>query len=174
MFWIRAIIIWDGARDVRELLRAAHASEVHVRVVGLATSLEPVVPVIAPLATWPQIWRQTSATSLVEAATVVVVAIEIAAAVARELPRAPIGEEALPSARDLDVEAVVAVYVIADVRDLDDNSLADQRRVRPTPILRGMTLVDKLELVALPAIVVASEAVTAADRDCREAHGQRL
>jgi len=67
---------------------------------------------------------------------------------------------------------VVAIHIIADVRDLDDHALAHQRRVRAAPHLRRVALVDELELVALPTIVIASETVTAADCDRCEGHGQ--
>lgn len=159
------VIIGQRARDVGEMLRAADAPKVHERIVGLSTGLEPMVPVIPPLAAGPQGLWQALASGLLEAPSVVVVAIEVAAGVPSELCRATIGEDALAGPWDLQIEAVVAVHIVADVSDLHNHAPADELGVRTSPVTVLVPPIRKPELEALPAIGVSEQAVAATHRD---------
>jgi len=169
---MRSVIIRQRTGDIRQVLRAAHTPEVHEWVVGLSTCFEPVVPIVAPFAARPQFLWQPLTTRLLEATTIIVVAVEIATGVPWELCRTSVCEETLPSSGDLKVKAVVAVHIIPDVRDLHNHALAYQFRVRAAPVPIRMFLIQELELEALPAVRVTREAVVTADCYGREAHAQ--
>jgi len=156
------------------VLRALHAAEVYVGVVGLTALNEPAVPIIAPLATRPQCLRQSCAPGLVIASTIVLVAIKVPTGVAWELARASVCKDALPGTWDLQVEAVLAIHIIADVCDLDDHAFAHKIRMRSAPTVGVVDRVHKLELIALPTIGIPFEPVHAADGNCRETHAQTL
>merc|ERR1711948_98471 len=47
---IRTVVVGDGAADVCKLGWALHAAKDHPRIVSLAAILQPLVPIIAPLA----------------------------------------------------------------------------------------------------------------------------
>jgi len=130
--WLPIVVERHRPSDVRQVLWAPHAAEVYVGVVGLTTPDEPAVPVVAPLATRPQCLRLSFAPGPVITPTIVLVAIEVPTAVAWELTRASVCEDALPSAWDLQVEAVLPIHVIADVCDLDDHAFANKVRMRST------------------------------------------
>merc|ERR1712050_263803 len=114
---MRAIISGRGTRDVRQMLRAPHTPEVYEWVVGLPTSFEPMVPIVAPFAASLQFFRQPLTTRLLETTTIIVVAIKVAAGVPWELCRTTVCEDALPCPWNLEVETVVAVDIVPNVRD---------------------------------------------------------
>mmetsp|Transcript_38655 Transcript_38655/g.104684 ORF Transcript_38655/g.104684 Transcript_38655/m.104684 type:complete len:216 (+) Transcript_38655:214-861(+) len=164
-----------GVADGSDLAGAAYAVEAHVRVVGLAVVLEPMVPVVAPLATRPQARWQPQAALLLRAAAVARAAVKVVRRVARVLRNTAIVEHALACARDLDVETVVPVDVVAYVGHLHDHGLVDQERVRAAPAaparLCVVPPVDELKLVALTAVGVAGKSGLATDGRRREAKG---
>lgn len=53
--WVFIVIDRHGPADFHELGRALHTAEVHVRIVRLTTALQPVVPIVAPIAPRPQV-----------------------------------------------------------------------------------------------------------------------
>merc|ERR1712113_703355 len=96
--WVRAVINRRRLGDVRQMIGAPYTAEVHERIVRLSISLEPMIPIITPLTTIPQLLRQPCATRLVVATTIVVVAIKVFAGVrTAELCRTSFREDALPS-----------------------------------------------------------------------------
>jgi len=157
--WIPVVIVRHGARDIREVLGAPNTSEIHERVVRLITLSEPAVPIVAPLASRPQLPRQSLTTRPLLTTTVVVVTVEIAALVARELYCATSSEDALPRRWNLDVEAVVSGDIAPDVRGLNYHALANEVWVRAAPI--PVPLSGESQFKALPAIGVARQTMTA-------------
>lgn len=167
-----AIIGGCGTGYVRQMLRALHTPEVDEWIVGLPTSFEPLVPIVAPFAANLEVRRQPVTTRLVDATAVIIVAIEVAAGVPWELSRTSVCEDALPCPRNLEVKAVITVDIVPNVRDLHHHTLANQIRVRAAPIPIRMFLVHEFELVALAAVRVTLEAMATADCYCRKAHAQ--
>lgn len=165
-----SIIVRDHSGDVSQLLWALHSPEVHIWVVGPASLHEPLVPIVSPLATRPQCWRQAIAPTLVVAAAIVVVAVEVPTGVPRELALATIIEDALSSARNLKIETVLATHIIADVCDLDDHTFALKPRMGSTTVV--MTLASKLQLETLAAILITVETMVPADSSRCESHAQ--
>jgi len=161
-----------GPADARELMWAPDPAELHEGVVALTIALQPVEPVVAPAATGLQLMRQAAATRLVLAPAVPLAAIEVVGAVAVVLPGAAVVEDALSRSRDLDVEAVGASDVSADVRDLHNHGASDQVWMGSAPI--AMALGRELELVALAAVLISSQAAAPAYGCCGEAHAQAL
>eukprot|EP00630_Chrysocystis_fragilis_P003068 CAMPEP_0197396712 /NCGR_PEP_ID=MMETSP1165-20131217/10151_1 /TAXON_ID=284809 /ORGANISM="Chrysocystis fragilis, Strain CCMP3189" /LENGTH=398 /DNA_ID=CAMNT_0042922567 /DNA_START=498 /DNA_END=1690 /DNA_ORIENTATION=- len=153
---IGPLVVVEGPRegDVDEFVGAPHAAEANVRIVGFAVFDLPPVDALgeAPLAARDELVRQPVAARDVVAAAVPVVAVEVADIEPRELDGAARVEEALPGARDLEVEGVRAGHVVPDVRHLDDVPLPDDRGVRPAPVVE--LLVRPLQLEALPAVLV--------------------
>jgi len=169
---MRPIISGHGSSDIGQVLRALHTTEVHEWIVGLTALGEPPIPVVAPLAARPQCWWQAPAPSLVIATTIVLVTIEIPAGVAWELARTTICENTLSGARDLQIETVLTVHIVAYVSDLDYHAFAYEVGMRPAPIVRAVDPVHKLQLEALPTIGIPSEAVVATDSNRSETHAQ--
>mmetsp|Transcript_87536 Transcript_87536/g.282873 ORF Transcript_87536/g.282873 Transcript_87536/m.282873 type:complete len:203 (+) Transcript_87536:532-1140(+) len=130
------------------------------------------VPIIPPLAARPQYLRQPRAALLLVAPAVFVRTIEVLLAEAVELCCASRVEDSLAGTRDLDVKAVLASNVLANVRDLHDHGLADQVRVRAPPVPVWVDLVRELQLVALAAILVACQAAVAAHGSGSKTHAQ--
>lgn len=159
------IIIGQGTRNVGEMLWAPDTPKVYEGIVSLSTGFEPVVPVIAPLAASPQLLRQALTAGLVQAPPVIVVTVEVARGVSSELCWATIGEDALPSPRNLQVEAVLSIHIIPNVRDLHNHALADEVGVRTSPIPISVLPVGELQLKALPAVGVSRQTMTATHRD---------
>mmetsp|Transcript_87547 Transcript_87547/g.282922 ORF Transcript_87547/g.282922 Transcript_87547/m.282922 type:complete len:218 (+) Transcript_87547:456-1109(+) len=171
------VVIGHATADVRKLLRAPDTPEVHERVVRLALILHPAVPIEAPIASILELERQPFAARLLGAASVAVVAVEVAHREAAELSRATAAEGSLTCPGDHDVEAVVAGDVVADVRDLHDHALAHDRGVSASPRPAAAVFVDLVgesELEALAAVRIAGEAVASRNRRRSEAHAQRL
>jgi len=162
------LVVVEGYRacDVGEMLWAPHSAKIHERVVGLPTCSKPPVPIVAPLATRLQRWWQPGAPTPLKAATIIVVAIEVSAVISRELRCASVCEEALPSAWDLQVEAVIPADVIANVRGLHHHALAHEVGMRAAPVAVLVLLVNELELKALSAIGVASEPISSTYCQC--------
>jgi hypothetical protein len=108
------------------------------------------------------------------ATTVVVVTIEIARRVTRELLRATIREDPLPGTRDLNIETMIPTDVVADVADLNHHCLTSQVGVGPAPVIatRVMLLIQEAELEALAAIIVSMQAADTTDGSRCEAHTQ--
>mmetsp|Transcript_49530 Transcript_49530/g.105950 ORF Transcript_49530/g.105950 Transcript_49530/m.105950 type:complete len:265 (+) Transcript_49530:391-1185(+) len=143
-------------------------------VVRLATDLEPVVPVMAPLAACLQFLREACAARLVAATAIIIVAIMVAHLRTRELRHTTTCKDALARSGDLNVEAVLPADIIADVGDLDYHCLPNKLGVCATPIItiRVVCLVDEVERIALATILVAVQATDAADSGCCKAHAQ--
>lgn len=159
------------AADGREVLGAPDAAELHPRVVGLAALPKPVVPIVAPTASRLQHQRQAAAAILARAAPVAVVTIEVTRRKSRVL-RCTTTEDPLTSTRDLDVEAMSAGYIVADVGDLHDHGLVHQASMRSAPNGTTMHPVHEAELVALGTIVVARKPVAATDCSSSKAECQ--
>lgn len=79
---------------------------------------------------------------------IAVVAVEIAAAEARELLGAAIVEQPLAGPRYLQVEGMFAVHIVSNVSDLDHHGVADKVRVRSPPVAIRVDLVSELENIA--------------------------
>jgi len=156
------------------VLRTLHAPKVHEGIVGLPPLDQPSVPIVAPFATRPQSRWQARTTSFIIAATIVFVAIEVPAGVSWKLAGTTICEDPLPSARDLKIETVVAVDIIAYVCDLDDHALAREVRMRPAPVPRLVDFSQKHQFEALAAISVPGETMITTDSSCCETHAQAL
>jgi len=169
---IGLIILRHGAADVGELGWAPHPAEVHEGIVGLPALRKPAVPIVAPPAARLQLCGEPVTSGRAVTPAVIVVAIEVAAGIARKLRRATAGEDALPSPGNLDVEAVFTGNIVADVTDLDDHALSRQVRVRPAPIPVAVDLVNEAQLEALAAILISRETVAAAHSCSCEAHAQ--
>mmetsp|Transcript_5039 Transcript_5039/g.13455 ORF Transcript_5039/g.13455 Transcript_5039/m.13455 type:complete len:525 (+) Transcript_5039:264-1838(+) len=170
-----AVVQRNAAADVGQPGGAPDAPEVDVRVVRPATGCVPVVPRVAPLAARPQLRGQGGAAAGAAAAAPVVVAVELAGRVPRELARAAGVEGALPRPGDHQVEAVLPDNIVPDVRNLHHHALACQLRVGAAPgpaAAAAVLLVREAELVALPAVVVPAQAVQAAHGGGGEAHAQ--
>mmetsp|Transcript_3140 Transcript_3140/g.8724 ORF Transcript_3140/g.8724 Transcript_3140/m.8724 type:complete len:248 (-) Transcript_3140:173-916(-) len=163
-----------GAADVSECPWAPDTAELHPRVVGLPTAPEPMEPLIAPMATRLQGSRQSAATILAVAASVAVVTIEVARRKAWVLCCTTAAEDALAGTRDLDIEAVRASDILADVGDLHYHGLVHKAVVRAAPHAPIVLLVHEAQLVALPAVFVAGEPMAAADTSRCEAKSQVL
>lgn len=108
------------------------------------------------------------------AATVVVVAIKVAAGIAAELRRTTSGERTLPCPWDLEVKAVLAIHIIAYVCDLNNHALARQLRVSTAPIAIAVDLISELELKALATILIPSQAMAAAHSGRCESHAEAV
>mmetsp|Transcript_16818 Transcript_16818/g.42327 ORF Transcript_16818/g.42327 Transcript_16818/m.42327 type:complete len:268 (+) Transcript_16818:311-1114(+) len=156
------VVIGHAAADVRKLLRAPDTPEVHERVVRLALTLQPAVPIVTPIARILELKRQSLAARLLGATPVAVVTIEIAHRETGELCRATAAEGSLTCPGDHDVEAVIAGDVVADVRHLDDHTLVDQVRVGAAPaaptVVGLVNLGCEAQLVALAAIAITRQA----------------
>jgi len=161
-----------GPADARELMWAPHPAELHEGVVALTIALQPVEPVVAPAATGLQLMRQAAATRLVLAPAVPLATIEVVGAVAVVLPGAAVVEDTLSRSRDLDVEAVGASDVSADVRDLHNHGASDQVWMGSAPV--AVALGRELQLVALAAVLISGQAAAPAYGCCGEAHAQAL
>jgi len=164
------IIRRDGAADAGQLLGAPDTSEVDVRVIGLPRVVEPMEPIVAPLARVPELCWKLGTTVLRVATAITIVAIEIATRVPRKLCSAAACEGTLPSPRDLQVKAVIAGDIVTYVRDLDDHPLTDQLLVRAAPVAVAVHPIHKLQLEALAAIGIAGEAVAAGHCCSGKAH----
>ncbi|OSX68983.1 hypothetical protein BU14_2002s0001 [Porphyra umbilicalis] len=159
------------ARLADEQRRAPHAAEPDVRVVGFAALGEPLEPRVAPPAAGTEAgWQPVTPGNRV-APAVALVAIKVGPPVLWVLPCAAGWEGATPGARHLQVKAVVARHVVANVGHLNDVALVDERRRRAAiPILVDVHLVGEDELVALPTVAVARQPVRAPHGGGGKAH----
>mmetsp|Transcript_20696 Transcript_20696/g.51763 ORF Transcript_20696/g.51763 Transcript_20696/m.51763 type:complete len:234 (-) Transcript_20696:246-947(-) len=171
---IGSIILRRGSTDIDQLLRALNTPEVHVRVDRLSVLGEPTEPIEFPSATRLQLGREPVASSRDVTPTIVDVAIEITTGVARKLCRATAGECTLPRPRNLDVKAVLAIYIVANVGDLDNHPFPHHIRVCSTevaPIAR-VCLAGESQLEALATILLSRETMTATYSCSRETHAE--
>mmetsp|Transcript_14732 Transcript_14732/g.37778 ORF Transcript_14732/g.37778 Transcript_14732/m.37778 type:complete len:207 (+) Transcript_14732:402-1022(+) len=158
------------------MLGALDSAELDPRVVRAAHSLHPLVPLEAPQAARLQLLRQAFAAPLGVAPSIADPAIKVIDRCVRELCGASVGEDPLAGAGNLDVKAVVAGDVVADVRDLDDHRPAGQPRVRAAPLVAASLMVPgrEEELKALAAVGVACQATRAAHGSGSKAHTEPL
>jgi len=172
--WLGSIVIGHRPRDVGQMLWTLHTPEVHKWIVGLTSLDKPSVPIVAPFAARPQCGGQARAAGSVVTAAVIFVTIEVLAGVTWKLARATICEESLPSARDLKIKTVVAIDIIANVRDLNDHAHAYEVRMRPAPPVGEVDLFHELQFETLPTIGVPTETMVATDSNRCETHAQAI